>query len=226
MTVRTLCLLLIWSAIGRAQAAPPDLATVAITPLDSFGRVQSNCRVQFFVQAEHVAESGGGRGTEWDYATRFDGLVGRGVPFGRYYTAVTCDPGSWGGGDWVSVSARETFLVLAFWHHKGDYHTGSEPRLTVSYSANGVAKVPWAKVVGAYLDFAETARVDPATGKAGFYYLSPGKYLLLILEEEKVTCVKELDFLHSPAAIDLGPGCAVESLANVRTAPGSTSPHR
>ena len=218
--LRGTTLLLASAVVGYTATQPFGPATVTINVFDTFGHAEPGCKVLNFVEAEHVADLGMEHNAEWDHASRFDGQVGHKVPAGLYYANVTCGSRDCGGGAYVNVRAPETSLMIACGHIKGDYHTGLEPRLTVSYTlADGAPPPPWAKLVGVYSEHSETARLDPRTGKAGWYNIVPGRYLLLLFQEAQTVCVKEIDFLKSPAAIRLGSGCSVESTSNARVVP-------
>src|ERR1700690_1889077 len=201
----------------RSPATHPlGPATVTITVFDTFGHAEPGCKVRGFGDGEHVAEIGSEHQAEWDYASQFDGLVGHKVPSGLYDAAVTCGHHDCGGSAYAVGREPETSLMIACGHIKEDYHTGLKPRLTVSYTAAGGAPPPWAKLVGVYSEESETAKLDPRTGRAGWYNIVPGRYLLILLRESQTVCVKEIDFLESPAEIRLGSGCSVESTSNAR----------
>jgi hypothetical protein len=212
-------LFLISGGVAYTATQPFGPATVTINVFDTFGHAETGCKVLNFVEAEHAAELGMEPQAKWEHASRFDGSVGRNVPAGLYYANVTCGPQDCRSNASVEVRAPETSLMIACGHLKEDYHTGSKPRLTVAYHAAGGAPPRWAKLVGVYLDRSETARLDQRTGKAEFYGIVPGRYLLILVQEAQTVCVKEIDFLESPAEVSVGPGCRVEATTKARVVP-------
>jgi len=219
MTIRTAWLLLTICAMGAAEDRATRFASVRISVFDSFGQELRDCSVLYFIEGLHVTEFGTVNSDErWDHAAQFSGLSGRGIPFGIYRLTTTCGDDDFRGSEWVQVRAPEVEVMLAFWPHKGDYQTGSDPRLTVSYGGGTRGGALWAKAVGVFVDRAETVRLDPSTGKARFFSLLPARYLVLILEEGRLRCASQVDLLDTPAALEVKADCGFVSASNARQA--------
>ncbi len=208
-------LLGVWIPLGAGPNPPQKFATVTLSVLSSLGQSQAGCHLLEFVLLDDGANA--------DYKSRFDGLVGKNIPFGySYRVSVKCtDPGA-GGSFWIPVLRSDQFVVLSSWPHLGDYFTGDEPRLTVSVSRHSGAQTlgqAWVKVIGVYVDGREVDKLDSQSGATRFYHLEPGRFLVLLLTGERVLCTKQIDVLGPEARLELslsGQGCKAEGLSSVK----------
>jgi hypothetical protein len=190
-------------------------SAVTITILDSFGHPQSGCRILEFAFLGDEKNN--------DYASHFDGLEGRMIPYGSSYRVnVKCSDERSGGTFLVAVERPNAFLVLASWLNIGDYVTGPIPRLTVSLKSKReteLASGAWIKLVGLYLDRTEVDRIDVGSHTARFYEVVPGKYFMLLFVADRLVCTKRFDLVKAPADLELsvsGQSCNVEKESSVQ----------
>lgn len=88
----------------------------------------------------------------------------------------------------------------------GDYETGPAPRLTISINTSSrvrLADNSWIKLVGMYVDSSEIDRIEARNRSASFYEIVPGRYVLLVLEGEKLACARPIEIVELPARIEL-----------------------
>lgn len=203
-------------ALATMHVPQPKMATVLLSVRDSFGHQESSCNLQEFVLLDEHKNI--------DYKERFDGLIGRNIPYGTTYRLhVKCADDRSGGSFLVSVSRPNQFIVLSSWRNIGDYVTRPVPRLAVLISADSARQLSpqaWVKLVGVYRDRNEIDRIDPQSHTASFYDVVPGRYLILLIDGEKLACTKQIDFLESPAHLELSlskEGCKAESFSSVQT---------
>jgi len=190
-------------------------ATVTIQYVNEFGKPWNSCHVSEFSFSQNE--------THLDFAARFDGMVGRDIPFNTaYYDVRLKCPGALVEGPfYVSVRHSHEFVLISAWNHAGDYHTGLGPRLTVHVPMGSPEKgvQTWVKISGVYLDSHEVDAVDPDSQEAQFYNVVPGRYLVLLLTGRKVACVEEIDFLDPGARLELvpsGKGCQATGSSSVK----------
>lgn len=182
------------SRTGRVKSA-----TVTVVFFDSFGKAQPDCRVHGFKAFTETDKR--------EYGARFDGMIGKGIPFGRTYRVIlSCTNQRLIGPFWVSVRRADQFLVLSQWEHQGDYETGEIPRLTVSVSSESNHKLldsGWVKIVGLYSNGQELDRIDPQSRSARFYDVTPGRLLVIVIAGDKLACTQQIDVLGPEARLDL-----------------------
>ena len=207
---------------STSVAAPTDAAlktgTVTLSVLDSFGRPRSDCHVtRFFSDAPY---------DKAEHKNKFDKYVGQKIPFAAYTLFLGCDDGEHLGPVYVDVSRPQEFVVVGRWRHMGDWVTGSEPRLAVSVETDAEAHLSdqaWVKVVGVYVDSAEVDKINPQTHTADFYAIFPGRYLVLLLDGDKIICTRAVEFLpefqsHTKMKVSVSSaGCKVDGLGTIRS---------
>lgn len=195
---------------------PRRSATVTLSLFSSFGEPIAACHVEGFLSFNE--------GDKTEYRSRFHGLTGTGIPFGKTYRAILrCEQGGILGPFWISVQRTHAFVVLGVWSHPGhgDYYTGAEPRLTVYVAGSPVPKTEqqWIKIVGEYSDEHEVDDVSVDSHSARFYNFFPGRFLLLLVAADKLLCDKQVDLLGPGARLQLSvspSGCTVKALAAVK----------
>ena len=190
-------------------------ASIIIRYVDEFGRPWVGCHITEFSYSQGE--------THLDLRTHFDGMVGRNIPLSDDYYAVRLScPGALSDGPfYVSVRHTHEFVVISAWNHKGDYHTGLGPRLTVHVAQRSAERgdETWVKITGVYLDFHETDGVHRDSHEARFYQIVPGRYLVLLLTGSKVACTKGIDFLEAGAQLELAAspnGCTAKAIKSVK----------
>src|SRR5579864_6191134 len=200
------------STSGQAKQS----ATVTLSLFTSFGEPIAACHVEGFLSFNE--------GDRTEYGSRFHGLTGTGIPFGKTYRAILrCRGEGVFGPFWVSVQRTHAFVVLGVWSRPGhgDYYTGAEPRLTVYVVGSPVPKnqQQWIKIVGEYSDEQEVDEVSFDSHSARFYNFFPGRFLLLLVTADKLLCDKQVDLLGPGARLQLlvsRNGCTVKTLAAVK----------
>jgi hypothetical protein len=203
-------------APSKASGPSKMAETVTIRFVDHFGAAWQNCHVE-----EFTSTIGSDLGS--DYANRFQGLMGRNIPFSISYRLVLrCPKVAYPSSPFfVDVFSDHTFIVVSSWMHRGDYQTGLDPRLTVSVArpASERAGQAWVRVVGAYVDYLASDGVDPQSGDARFDWPAPGTYMVLLLTPEKLVCAKEIELLEPHGKLELDPtpnGCTAKALEFVK----------
>jgi hypothetical protein len=203
----------IGTTIESLPRPPHKVAQVTLRFVDSFGNPQEGCRVVEFSSMDDDAKV--------DYSKSFDGLVGEKIPYGnRYKVFVKCLGEKSRVATVVSVGRPEEFIVLSEWLHLGDYVTHERISISVqSKSGKQLSNDVWVKLVGIYLDNSELDRIDPQSHSAKFYDIPPGRYIVLVMDGEKLACTKQIDFLEAGARLDISlmeHGCKVEEASSVR----------
>jgi hypothetical protein len=205
----------LWSAPNLATGPQKMAETVTIHFVNHFGVPWQDCHVEEF--ASTIGDDGS------DYASRFHGLTARNIPFNRSYRLVLeCTKVGYPSFPfYVDVLRDRTFIVVSSWLHRGDYQTGLGPRLTVSLARpqSERAAQAWVKVVGVYIDYLHSEGVDQQSGEAGFDWIVPGTYMVLLLTPEKLVCAKQIDLLEPHGRLELDPtpnGCTAKALALVK----------
>jgi len=195
-------------------------ATVTVVVLDSRGHPQAGCKVLAFARLndgtnKDIAKT--------DYKDKFDGLIGRNIPFGyRYQVDIRCGEEGVRGTFLASVERADQFIVLSGWTNLGDYVTGPVPRLEVFVRRESTRQIEhktWVKLVGLYLDTSEIDEVHPQTQSASFFSIVPGRYFLLVVDGESLACAKQIDFLESHAQLELTlskEGCKAERTSSAK----------
>lgn len=183
------------------------IATVTLTILDSRGNRQTKCRLLAFTL---LSDGGNTDIANTDYQDRFLGLVGTNIPFGyRYEINIRCGDAGVRGTFLASVERPDQFIVLSGWPNLGDYVTGPDPRLKVTIHGLPDGRMEpktWVKLSGVYLDVSEVDKVHEGTDSADFFSVVPGKYMLLVLKGQYVTCARQIDFLEAHAQLDVSVG--------------------
>ena len=204
-------ILLVAFLLQAGQQPPQQFATVRLKVLDSYGQQRFACRVVSFRQQKPEGNA--------EYRDSFDGLVGSKIPFAfgiSYSVLVDCADGSRASYPFVYVTHSEELLVLVSWTPRGDYVTGPEPRLAVSVNVDSRMRLTdqtWIKAVGVYTNDWEVAQVDPRRFQAGLFSIVPGRYLVLLLDGEKLICTQQIRFLreHAHLALSLSTeGCKAQ----------------
>jgi hypothetical protein len=197
--------------------AAPKIGTVTLSVLDSFGRPRSDCHVtRFFSEAPYEKA---------EYKNKFAKYVGEKIPYAGYTLFLRCDDGKPLGPVYVDVSRPQEFVVVGRWRNMGDWVTGTEPRLAVNVETDAETQLSdqaWVKVVGVYVDSAEVDAVSPQTHSAAFYRIVPGRYLVVLLDSDKIICTKAVEFLqefqpHAKMKVSVSAaGCKVDGLGSIR----------
>lgn len=204
----------LWGTLSHSPAPQHQkFATVTLNVLDSFGLRRPDCSV-----AEFVLQDDDGN---LDFRDHFTHLVGRDIPYGSSYRVrVKCADDSTQGPFLISVTRANEFRVLGAWLHRGDYVTAT-PRLKIFVARNHTEQShdSWVDLVGVYLHTSHTDSIDPDSGEAAFYNIVPGRYIVLLLNGEKLTCLKQIDFVEVPARLQLYPAngaCTIKVLSGAR----------
>ena len=181
-----------YALLGGQDISREQYATVSLKILDSYGHQRPGCHVTKFRRKK---TQGGA-----DYQGSFSGLVGSKIPSGfglTYDVLVYCTDGSHASNPFVAVTRSEEFIVLVGWVPDGDYVTGPDPRLKIKVDADSAANIAdhaWIKAVGVYMDDSEVAQIDSQSHSAGLFSIVPGRYLILLLNGEKVICTQQINF--------------------------------
>lgn len=212
---------LLFLAFGARGVSPPEkFATVTLDVVDPFGHQQTGCSVMRFARTD--------RDEEGDYTARFDGLIGKNIPFGNEYaTFVRCSGQGTAGFVHASVRRPDQYMVVVVSAQRGDNVTGEVPRLAVSIRGDLKSRISgttWVEVIGIYVDTREIDRTDPETGPARFYGLGigPGRYIVLVHTGDKLVCTQQIDILGPEARVGFllsQLGCSAEAASSVRLIP-------
>ncbi len=210
-------LLVVSPFFGVPVDTPTKTGTVNLSVLDSFGHPRSDCHVtRFFSEAPHKKA---------DYKNNFARYVGEKIPYAGYTLFLRCDDEKPLGPIYVDVSRLQQFVVIGGWRNMGDWVTGPDPRLSVSVETDAGSRISdraWVKVVGVYVDSAEVDEVNPQTHLAGFYKIVPGRYIVILLDDDKIVCTKTVEFLqefqpHAKMKMSVSAdGCKVDGLGSTR----------
>ncbi len=202
---------------GIPTDTAPKIGTVTLSVLDSFGRPRSDCHVtRFFSDAPYEKA---------EYKNKFAKYVGEKIPYAAYTLFLRCDDGKPLGPVYVDVSRPQEFVVIGRWRNIGDWVTGPDPRLSVGVETDSETHLSdraWVKVVGVYVDSAEVDEVNPHTHLAGFYRIVPGRYIVVLLDGDKIVCTKAVEFLqefqpHAKMKMSVSAaGCKVDGLGSTR----------
>ena len=206
--------LVVLNCLGTQSRAESKTGTVTISVLDSFGHPRLDCHVVQFSSDAPFKKA--------EYKNRFSKYVGTNIPYAFAYTLLLrCDDGQTLGPKYITVGRPKEFFVIGRWQHFGDWVTGPEPRLAISVKTDAETKLSgqaWVRVVGVYVDSVEVDEVDPQTHMASFYEIVPGRYLVMILDGDKVVCTAPVEYSAEPEShakitlsVSLG-GCQVGGL--------------
>jgi hypothetical protein len=202
----------------NAMAAPRDTAqkaaTITLSVLDSFGHPRLDCHVVQFSSDAPFKKA--------EYKNRFSKYVGTNIPYAFVYTLLLrCHDGQTLGPKYITVGRPKEFFVIGQWQHFGDWVTGPDPRLAISVETDAETKLSgqaWVKVVGVYVDSVEVDEVDAQTHMASFYEIVPGRYLVMILDGDKIICTAPVEYSAEPEShakiklsVSLG-GCQIGGL--------------
>lgn len=213
----TVCLLI----AGINFAAPPDkpqkTSTVSLSVLDSFGHQRPDCHVWHLSSDAPFAKA--------DYSSRFSKYIGEKIPYGYYTLLLKCDDRLTMGPKYLSVAHPQEFFVVAQWRNIGDWVTGLDARLAISVETNaGVTLTDraWVKIVGVYVDSAEVAKLNSESHIAAFYEIVPGRYLVTLLDEDRIICTLPFEYLweldaHGRMKLTVSTGgCEAEGMHSIR----------
>ena len=191
--------------------------TVNLSVLDSFGGPRSDCHVTRFSSDTPFEKA--------EYKNNFAKYVGQKIPYAVYTLFLRCDDGKPIGPVYVDVSRPREFIVIGEWGNMGDWVTGPDPRLAVSVetaAGTHLSDRAWIKAVGVYVDSAEVDELNPQTHLAGFYRIVPGRYIVILLDDDKIVCTKAVEFLqefqpHAKMKMSVSAaGCKVDGLGSTR----------
>jgi hypothetical protein len=214
LQIFTLVLLNCYGTQGRPES---KTGTVTLSVLDSFGHARSDCHVTQFASEEPFKNA--------EYKNNFKKYSGENIPYAVYTLFLRCDDGKPLGPIYVDLSRPQEFVVVGRWRNMGDWVTGPDPRLAVSVETDAETHLSdraWVKVVGVYVDSAEVDEVNPQTHVAGFYKIVPGRYLVILLDSDRVICTKAVEFLqelqpHAKMKVSVSAsGCKVDGLGSIR----------
>jgi len=206
------------TCFGIPNNMVPKTGTVTLSVLDSFGRPRSDCHVTRFFSDSPYEKA--------EYKNKFDKYAGEKIPYAAYTLFLKCDDGKPLGPVYVDVSRPQEFVVIAEWRNMGDWVTGPDPRLAISVETDAethLSERAWVKVVGVYVDSAEVGKVNPQTRVADFYRIVPGRYLVVLLDADKIICTKAVEFLqefqaHARMKVSVSAaGCKVDGLGSIRS---------
>jgi hypothetical protein len=195
----------------------PNIGTVILSVLDSFGRPRLDCHVTQFSSHAPYEKA--------EFRARFAKYVAEKIPYATYKLSLRCDDGTPLGPAYVVVSRPQVFVVIGEWRNMGDWVTGPAPRLSVRVDTEAgthLSDRAWVKVVGVYVDSAEVDRINPQTNAAGFYSIVPGRYLVMVLDDDKIVCAKAVEFLeefqaHAEMKLSVSAaGCKADGLGSTR----------
>jgi hypothetical protein len=205
------------ACFGIPDNTAPKIGTVTLSVLDSFGLPRSDCHVtRFFSEAPYKKA---------EYKNKFAKYVGEKIPYAGYTLFLRCDDGKPLGPVYVDVRRPQEFVVIGRWRNMGDFVTGTDPRLAVSVETDAETHLSdhaWVKVVGVYIDNAEVDQLNPQTHEASFYEIVPGRYLVLLLDGNKIICTRPIEFAgefqsHAKMKLSVAAGsCKVDGLGSVR----------
>lgn len=197
--------------------SPEKVATVTLDVMDPLGHQQTGCSVSRFAPRDGAEAE--------DYKARFNGLIGKNVPFGNdYVVGVKCSGQGTVGLVGASVRRPDQYIVVVASSQRGDNFTGEIPRLTVSIdgdSKSQISEQSWVEVVGIYLDTREVDRIVPESRPARFYgwRIVPGRFVVLLQTGDRLACTEQIDILGPEARLRflLSPqGCKAEAVSSVR----------
>jgi hypothetical protein len=205
------------TCVGIPTDTAPKTGTVTLSVLDSFGRPRSDCHVTRFFSAAPYEKA--------EFKNKFAKYLGEKIPYAAYTLFLRCDDGKPIGPVYVDVHRPQEFIVIGEWRNMGDWVTGLDPRLAVSVETDAethLSEQAWVKVVGVYVNSAEVDEVSPQTHLAAFYRIVPGRYLVVLLDADRIICSKAVEFLQefqSHAKMKLtvsNTGCKVDGLGSIR----------
>jgi hypothetical protein len=206
-----------FNCFGTSNRTESKVGTVTLSVLDSFGHPRSDCHVTEFASDEPFKKA--------EYKNKFTSYVGENVPYAVYTLFLRCDDGKPLGPVYVDVNRPQEFVVIGRWRNMGDWVTGLDPRLAISVETDAethLSDQAWVKIVGVYVDSAEVDRLNPRTHEASFYKIVPGRYLVLLLDGNKIICTRPIEFAgefqaHAKMKLSVAAGsCKVDGLGSVR----------
>lgn len=202
---------------GNSLRAQTDVATresgdVQIAAVDAFWRQPQDCKVSDFRDSRAYDDMTAGEALYPNLNGRFDGLVGKGIPFGHYTVIVHCSDGNRGSED-LLVSRRNSFLVIATGRRIGDsVWPRPGPPLTIHVTPRQTT-LTWIRISSPFSGFAETSRVDPNSQSSAFYSTSAGRFVIYLLAPGRIICSGQLTFEeepHTTLLLDAAKNCAVQ----------------
>jgi hypothetical protein len=208
-------------AASNSFALPDDemrkTATVTLSVLDSFGHPRSDCHVVQFSSDEPFKKA--------EYKNKFRKYIGENIPYAIYTLFLRCDDGRSLGPRYITVGRSQEFFVIGQWRNIGDWVTGPDPRLAIFVETDGethLSSRTWIKIVGVYVDSAEVDEVNSQTHVASFYDIVPGRYLVILLDGDKIICTRPVEYLREfeshakmKLSVSVG-GCKVDGLGSIR----------
>ncbi len=205
------------NCFGMPNKTVQKTGTVTLSVLDSFGRPRSDCHVTQFSSAYPYQKA--------EYKNKFANYIAQEIPYAIYTLFMRCDDGKPLGRVYVNVSRPQQLVVIGEWRNIGDWVTGPDPRLAISVETDAevhLSEQAWVKVVGVYVDDSEVSKINPQTHTADFYNLVSGRYLVVLLDADKIICTKAVGFsqeFQSHAKMKMSvtaTGCTVDGLGSIR----------
>jgi len=139
------------------------------------------------------------------------------------YTVTVRCAGGYRGSKRALIHHPESSVVVTVTRHRGDHYTGESPRLAITFETPDVPKRKaekqrWVTLAGLFLDYRESSQIDARDQLARFYDVIPGRYLLQVIEPQRLICTRQIDFLEAGASLLLsGDGsCTVRSAKSAR----------
>jgi hypothetical protein len=191
-------LLVLGSTLLAAQSS------VTIVPVDAFGEAITGCRIIEFLEAS--LDTTKPIENPRDFSNKFVGLRGTGIEGGIFDLTVRCDKG-YRGHQSLWLMRSESFIVVQVTNRVGDDHFGGKPRLAINVRPS--VEGAWIRAINPYEGMTETALVDPKTGTASLYNVSPGKYEIFLLKPGQILCAVEYDHKQQGDQITLSQ-CAIK----------------
>jgi hypothetical protein len=204
---------LVTLVLGSIASEQGKLASVTLHFLDSFGRERTDCNIAEFLLQDSAVKQ--------EFRDHFAGLTAEAIPYGNYRIRVNCADNVSHGPFYMSVAHLSEFRAIGAWLHRGDYVTGESPRLIVSVTRDHANRAgdSWVDIIGVYLHTSDTDAVDSRSNEAAFYDVVPGRYLILLLRDERLLCQKQVDLGEQAARLDFSiesGSCAVKTTSGIK----------
>ena len=160
-------------------SAAAEIAHVNILPVSEEGAALERCSVRSFLPVGHEKPK--------DLASRFSGLDGNNIPFGKYIVVVRCSNGT-NASALVQVDRPRKFAIVTP-SLMADYRPDALPQFLVRIQPRPEGpRMLWAKLIGVYLNELDVEPFSAESGTAAFISIQPGRYILLLLGVDGKFC--------------------------------------
>lgn len=163
-------------------------ASLALVPIDAFGRVLDSCSLESFRKASSTKDK------PQEYQSKFHHLTGRELPLGRYEAAIRCGDSllskdvQLNSEDQIELVAREERVMIS---------EPTKPTLSVEMDQSGASgETWWVSFVGLYNGERFVSPLSSGTGKFVVTDPEPGSYLVTVESDRGYSCGQRVDLIE------------------------------